>query len=310
MQNLLQQFNLGNLVTPPEQITLGCSHQLYKVTTDQGVFAVKQLDRAVVNFLGGIEQYYYRDNLLMELEQQGVPAVASIGQDSDIFVYPWIDGKLISLDKVTELQAYQVGKVLAKIHQVNIGHHQLNKAPWQFLPISQASWSQLLQDQSLVYLAEGYEEIYRAGLAELDQLKIAMSISHGDLNYLNIIWLSDHEVRVIDWESLGLAYPYSELWSMALCWSGFITGHYSDLLFQAVMQGYEEVIKVPVIITATDKKVALGYWLIWLKFCLYRSQQLLPCSLELGKVYEGYAKKTWNILQRVYAEIDSKTCQR
>jgi Ser/Thr protein kinase RdoA (MazF antagonist) len=300
MQNLLNQFNLGNLIASPEKITLGCSHELYHVTTDHGEYAVKVLAPSTVNFLGGIKQYHHRDELLAQLKQRNIPAVATLYRTDTHFIYPWVSGKIIDLKQISIEHAQTIGKLLATIHQLYLPEHQLTDSPWQFLPPMQESWQDLWKDKPLADLSEQYENKYRAALEKLTDIKV---LGHGDLNHLNILWNEENAPQIVDWEAFGLVYPKAELFSIALGWSGFASGHHNPALFQALIAGYEQVLQQPVIFTQVDKDSSLGYWLIWLKFCLYRANQILPTSLEQQQKYVELAKKTMGILKMMVSYL-------
>ena len=48
IERLIQENNLGNEIKNIDKVTGGLSHRMYKVETDKGIYAVKELNTGVM----------------------------------------------------------------------------------------------------------------------------------------------------------------------------------------------------------------------------------------------------------------------
>jgi thiamine kinase-like enzyme len=64
--------------------------------------------------------------------------------------------------------------------------------------------------------------------------------SHRDLDMKNVIWDSENNPLIIDWESAGLINPLVDLIRLALDWSGEANGKADKNLFIEIFKTYTE----------------------------------------------------------------------
>lgn len=80
-----------------------------------------------------------------------------------------------------------------------------------------------------------YEKQVNAAMAVLSGNIV---ISHRDLDPKNVMWSSEGQPVIIDWEAAGWVNPAQELMEVALYWSDFESGHIRKADFCAVIHAY------------------------------------------------------------------------
>lgn len=48
LKQLLRETQIGNNIVNIEKVTGGLSHKMYKITTDKGIYAIKELNQGVM----------------------------------------------------------------------------------------------------------------------------------------------------------------------------------------------------------------------------------------------------------------------
>lgn len=299
-ENVFEQLSLGYIQQPPEVITGGCSHLTYRVETDKDIYAVKVLNPKVLRFLGGIKLFKQRNILLEALINQGYPAVSAIYVDDNMAVYPWVAGQRVELKELHHKHLKQIASLVAKVHQYPIDKPLLF-SPWQFLP--ETDWAALFANVALQKQLKIYETLYRQAWNSLNGNEV---LSHGDLNYTNVLWDKDQPC-VLDWESMGASYANAELISSAMAWSGYVSDEFNVQQYETMLQAYEGASGVDLILTEVDFYASWGYWLIWLVFCQQRVLGVLPCDSNQQAFYQKSVNKTLHLMQRLNAESFHKS---
>lgn len=116
------------------------------------------------------------------------------------------------------------------------------------------------------------------GNEAIHKLPNVLAICHNDMDSKNVMWLKQ-EFKLIDLECLNYNNPYSELFELALCWSGYETCNIDFELFKAFFKAYFEN-------TSLDKNIdwKTMYYsnygrLEWLEFNIKRSL-LIDCDTK------------------------------
>jgi len=232
-----------------------------KITTDKNSFVVKQLksDR--------IQSAIQGERIASAFIKNNIPAITTINsvvdwENKKFLIYPWCEGKLRQSDKNC---GYQIGKLLARMHLINLELPEITNANWQ--AFIEPNWEQLTKQKNLKLLLEYLPELkqwsewYRQGIAEIQDDKV---ISHGDLYPVNVIWQNE-KPAIIDWEDAGWIHPQVELLGVAINWAGIEQGKIDPEIFNRVLQGYRDQGGV-VAINEAVWNAGLGSWLSWLVF--------------------------------------------
>lgn len=231
LSRLCARLGIGTPAEEARPLSGGYLHKMYKVTTDQGWYAVKLLNPAIMRRQDAAANFARAEALETLLEERFLPILPSkvfYGQKMQrldgrfFYVFDFYDGCAICPDAVPPKRARQIGKTLASIHQVK-------KATFGFEPDEmKIDWLSYLSPlekadantaemlfQALSLLKNGETRRNAAIL----RIPPSLAVCHGDLDTKNVLWRGD-DFRVIDLECLNMASPQLELMETALCWSG------------------------------------------------------------------------------------------
>jgi Ser/Thr protein kinase RdoA (MazF antagonist) len=287
LYTLFIELGLGNLTAELTPVTGGLTHKMWHAVTDQGVFAVKQLNptimarpRASSDILGGEE-------IAGSFAKDGISVSAALSFDgqtilkageAEIMLFEWVDGITLEEDDVTIDRCRQIGELFGQMHNCRLSIENLA------LPANQAfdknHWAELLNrarsaecawvgetDAALPYLIR-FSAAYADALPLLQANTVA---SHRDLDIKNTMWKASGHPVIIDWEAGGLVNPMWELLDAALNWCGQTSGQPDKERFQALIAGYQTVQPLNAAMIEPAFAGCLGARMEWLEFNMQRS---------------------------------------
>lgn len=289
-------LNLGSPLSVPSKVLGGLIHHMWRIDTDKGVYAIKQLSKHILLTPQVREQYEITEKIAKEFKRQGMPAITSIEQkngkslidvENDTFIaYPWVEAHALCPSKITRDQANIIAGLLARMHQMHLDVpeilmpvytiesndriQRLNEKSRELnLPFSHALAESL---DMLVRINTQYETI-------IPLLQKNEVMSHGDLDPKNVLWNADHQPFLVDWESARLLNPTQEILNAALDWGGIATGALSWEIFRSMLEAYQ---KAGGVLRMDELEAALiaisGNWINWLLFNIERSISLAGSS--------------------------------
>lgn len=212
---IAERFDLGERPELTGPVARGEVGQVWRLTTAQGAYAVKEPFESLVPAEVD-DDAAYQD--AVRAGGVAMPAVvrtptgevlAGIGS-AQVRVYEWVDlgGRDPWLDPST------VGRLVASIHRVHhIGQNPVD--PWYTDPVGADRWDELVAGLSAAGAAfAGALAERRDELVELEALlewPAALQTCHRDLFADNVLPTPSGSLCVIDWENSGLADPGQEL---------------------------------------------------------------------------------------------------
>ncbi len=229
--------SLGTPLGPPTRVHGGFANRLYRLDTDQGSYAVKEMDVAD-------RRRRYRAEDVFRFERAafaaGIPMPEPVAADHQTLVHRWVDGERVPEEPVAPAYAFAVGEILARLHGLDVAWTpEPAEAPtprdWPDLAARATAtgrpWAAQLTAQVDTFLAIAafVEDCPRPG---------PVVLSHCDIQPWNLL-ARDGRPVLLDWELSGLIDLSGELGSTALALAkgpGF-----DDLrpaVFQAVLDGY------------------------------------------------------------------------
>ncbi|MBU2669089.1 aminoglycoside phosphotransferase family protein [Actinoplanes bogorensis] len=229
--------HLGTPVGPMTRIHGGYANRMYRLDTDRGAFAVKELnlhDRRIP----------YRAGDVFRFERAafaaGIPMPEPIEAGDGILVHRWVDGDKVPEEPVTAGYAYEIGEILARLHRLDVpwrsGEDEEPVArDWAGLAERATAtgqpWAGELTEQvgTFLAIAEFVGTCERPG---------PVVLTHRDIQPWNLLASAGRPV-VLDWELSGLLDLSGELGSTALSLSkgpGF--DDIRPAVFRAVLDGY------------------------------------------------------------------------
>jgi thiamine kinase-like enzyme len=273
IETLLENIDLGDLTTTPEQLTGGFQHQIYKVTTSNGVYAIKEIGAHKNNpeFFKTLEQ---NEKISYEFNLKGINTVRVIiindkvvheVGDKAYIIYPWFEGTPLENTDTSLEYSKQAGSILGKIHkeQIACGNSEI-------MPLAYENIEELenklktkppLLSENLDWLIELNSQYIESKLL----LNKDLVFSHRDMDLKNTM-VKDGVLYVIDWEDAGCINPTEELINTALSWSGLHNKEVKEDLFREFIKSYKSESNLRIENIDEGFMVCLSYWVNWVKF--------------------------------------------
>ncbi|MHB1629735.1 MAG: phosphotransferase [Bacilli bacterium] len=247
-------IGIGSALRRPELVTGGLLHRIWRVETENGIFAVKVLNQEIMSRPDAKQNFRIAERVAKIANNNGICAVIAktVGNDpwiesngSYVMVFDWVDGRTLRPEECTSEHAMRIGEILFQIHRLNIVIDGLEPPTWSAIP--EDTWKSHIEKvrQSISCWELPWETLLhdvinwcRLFQDAADRLSRRLIISHGDLDSKNVIWNDEQTPYVIDWESAGYVNPTVELIEAALNWSRNQDGTSDKTRFQAVIQSY------------------------------------------------------------------------
>ena len=321
-RRLAQQCGLGQLIAAPQAVEGGLLHRMWRLETNLGCYAVKELNLNIMARPSAIDNYRNSEKIARQAASQGLPAIPALVlghadplvkvDDLHFLIFEWVEGQALP-DTVAPLaQARLIGQLLGRLHILKFEVDGLETAGWQ--AFSTHHWFELVAAQT--HQNAIWADRFRATLPAILEwnaqyeavgpvLRQTTVISHRDLDQKNVLWHDSTTPQIIDWEAAGLTNPALDLVGLALDWSGLRTGQPDRATFEAVIDSYRQfnpTIELP-------GQVALwgvvGGMLNWLSFNVERasgSSAISPAERALSHVQIA---QTLTTLQTLTANIET-----
>lgn len=215
----------------------GFANRMYRLDTDQGSFAVKEL-----NLLD--RRWTYRAEDVFRFERaafaEGIPMPEPISASHHTLVHRWVEGEKMPEAPVTPAYAFEIGEILARIHALdvawtNVSIEDPTSRDWPELAERATAtgqpWAEEFTSQVETFLAIAHfvDTCERPG---------PVVLTHKDIQPWNLLSQEGRPV-VLDWELSGMLDVSSELGSTALSLAkgpGF--DDIQPAIFRSVLDGY------------------------------------------------------------------------
>ncbi len=296
IEKLIKQFHLGNSIIEVSSITGGLSHRMYKVVTDSGIYAVKELNPGIMKREEAYSNFVFSEKVSNLAKENGMPVISAIKLENEVIrqvgsdffmVFPYLEGKLLKSEEITEKHCAIMGEVLAKLHLIDFSNveeetrkqREIQKIDWNsYLVLAKKenkSYVTMLEQNS--HLLDELCEKSNMAILEANQELI---VSHRDLDRKNVMWQNENPF-IIDWEASGYINPLIELIVVAWNWAGGDVGKFEVCKFEMVVKHYQKFVKRK-FDERLDKIVYAGIYdgLQWVKYNLER-------SLCIGNSYQA-----------------------
>ncbi|MCM1049578.1 MAG: aminoglycoside phosphotransferase family protein [Clostridiales bacterium] len=316
--DLVKKCGLGVVDLPIEQVSGGCSHRMYKVKTDCGVYAVKRLNPNIMSRADAHDNFARAEKIEQILEKEDIPIVPAIMVDGKkmqniegnfFYIFRWQEGRIADWNNISSRQCNIAGSILGKIHAIspqNIISLKNTISPQnaasQKSEVSRINWREyvsraneersgiapvLSDNENLLIYAEQELNKARAALPDI------MCMSDADLDPKNIMW-ENGKPWVIDLECLDYENPVDNALQLALQWSGIVTCDIDIEKMLAFFDGYLKAYDNG--FRAYSKVYGLAYtWVEWLEYNIKRA--LGECIDEEEKLLG--VSETKNTINRI-----------
>ena len=300
---MVKELNLGMLISKPLRVTGGLTHKMYKIETNKDNYVVKLLNPNIMKRPTALGNFEKADKFEELFKENNIEAIYSLEFNNQklqlldgqyFYVYNWFDGKALKDNEITKIHCEKIGKQLAEIHNVTLKKENLKE------DIKSIDWKYYID-----LAKEKSSPIYEMIFDKLDLLNNSMNkgnevvnklpnytaVCHNDLDSKNVLWIGD-EFKIIDLECLGYSNPYLELFTLALCWSGYESCNINFELLKSFVDSYFENSKLSRSINWEVLYYANNGRLEWLEYNIKRALMLETDSEEEQQLGINEVKET------------------
>ncbi len=302
-EKLTSNFGLGKIINKPSRVSGGLTHKMYKITTDKSKNIIKLLNPNIMKRPSALGNFENADKYEEILKANNIDAIYSLKfngkklqiQDNQYFyVYDWYDGKSLKDCEIKKGNCEKIGRVLSEIHNITLKEdtwrEKTKNINWQY-------YIDLAKDKKSPIYDMLFDKIdilndsMNKGNEVVDKLPNYIAVCHNDLDSKNVLWLNDN-FKIIDLECLGYSNPYLELFTLALCWSGYESYNVNFELFKVFINSYFENSKLSKNVNWEALYYANNGRLEWLEYNIKRSLMLETDSLEEQQLGISEVKET------------------
>ena len=255
IEKLIQENNLGEKIKSIDKVTGGLSHRMYKVETDRGIYAIKELNNGVMKREKAYSNFVFSEKVTDIAIENGISAIGALKFNNDIMVkiddsyfmvFEWLEGKILKAEEITNKHCEIIGKLLAEIHNVDFSKIQDNER--KIVDTNSFEWNgyvPIAEEQNKPYIQELKKnidllyELNKKSVEALEYAKNNLVISHTDLDRKNVMW-QDDKPFIIDWEASGYINPTIELIQVAWYWAGGDIENIDYNKFKKVINSYKQ----------------------------------------------------------------------
>ena len=253
---ICHHFNLGAPIQVPTRVHGGLLHIMWRLDTDKGSYAVKQLSKDInLKNEQVIKNYELSEKIASRFVVQGIPGICAIAQSgkylfmidgTGFLIYPWVDAKALDQHAVSEHHAVKIAVILATMHCLDLDEPEITQP--EFYTHTTKNILDLFDKAEnfgcpfVVDLRKNQKNILAANESyqkAIPILKTQIIVSHGDLDQKNVLWDIDNNPILIDWESACKINPTYDIINTAFYWSG-ITSDFDKNLFFKMIGAYQK----------------------------------------------------------------------
>ncbi|MBQ8149142.1 MAG: phosphotransferase [Clostridia bacterium] len=285
---LAQNCLLGQLTVDPQPVSGGYMHQMYRLDTTGGRYAVKLLNPEVMSRPTAMDNYRRAEALEAVLEQNGlsiVPALAFGGRKMQCidgrycYVFTWVEHTALGWREIEPAHCAVMGDLLARMHSLPI---PTGKGAPQFDPVQPEAmtidWAALARKAETTCpeiapalleqlpVLEAAQTVYNRAVEALPPL---CSICNADMDCKNVLWKNSQPL-VIDLECLETGNPVNDLIQLSLSWAGGAVCRIDYGCLRTFLSAYRQRKELPPV----DWRCVTGLgfsWLDWLSYSLRRA---------------------------------------
>lgn len=258
LEKLVRKFDLGSKIIKATQIHGGLSNRMYRVETDKAEYAIKKLNKTLMQNKTEFERITFAEKVSKIAEENGVFVERALEFEDKIIheidedyymIFNWNYGSHLQPEDVTDEICNTIGELLAKIHNLDFSKIEAEKSKeTETRIIDWQHYANVAKNQNKYYykdLVENIEILYEINKKTNEALEYAKNnliISHRDLIKKNIMW-NNNIPTVIDWESSGYVNPTVELVQVCWNWGNGDVGKFEFEKFGIIVNSYLQHVK-------------------------------------------------------------------
>lgn len=320
---LCAHFNLGNPDGDFERIHGGLMHIMWRINTDKGQYAVKQLSQYIdLSNPDIIQNYELTEQIAARFAENDIPSIFAISKSNKCLfisdgigylVYNWVYAQPISREDVIADKALKIANIIARMHNADIKIEGLAEVDYEVKDDEDiknlASQSSLNKAPFALYLEQHIENIIEINGKYRDAIHLLKNhsvICHGDIDQKNVLWTIEEDPLIIDWEAARKLNPTYEIINAALDWSGIST-HLDYSIFQKMLLSYEEaggIIEKDLMRAAICG--VMGNWINWLMYNVNR--YIISTDADQKEMSAQQVTEVLPSILRINSSIDKLLC--
>jgi aminoglycoside phosphotransferase (APT) family kinase protein len=229
--------HLGAPIGPMIRVHGGFANRMYRLDTDRGSYAVKELNLVDRRWTYPVEDVFRFERAAFTA---GIPMPEPISASPYTLVHRWVEGEKVPEAPVPAAYAFEIGEILARIHALDVAWTHMSvedptSRDWAELAARAAATRQPWADELASHI-ETFLAI--AHFVETCERPGPVVLTHGDIQPWNLLAREGRPV-VLDWELSGMLDLSGELGSTALSLAkgpGF--DDIKPAIFRSVLDGY------------------------------------------------------------------------
>ncbi len=294
---LFEQCFPGELVGDMDPVSGGLMHNMYKVRTDKGTYAVKCLNPEIMKRPGVFENYAGAEALEVILEKNGIPIVPALAFDGKkmigsggryFYIFRWQEGHITDPDHISKEQCYKAGEILGRIHAIDPQHAESSKPEFSSIDFRGCLEKAREKESSISAVLKENLDLLNYAQDKLNEARSRLpalcAISNDDMDPKNILW-NNGEAFVIDLECLDYSNPVASCLDLSLQWAGTVNGRFRKENLAAFYDGYLGAYDNG--FRSYHELYGIAYtWLEWLEYNLKRAlgtEGAAEEEIKLGK---------------------------
>lgn len=302
--DVINIYNLGNLIDSPIQNKIGITNKIYELNTSSGKYILKILSKK------DIDNIELSEELANYAYNSGINALTAIKLNNkyintingeNVILYPYYEGKVLLTKELTLEHIKVLANSLAKLHSLKIIDNYTNT---KYIKNDYKKLYELSLDndnecfnlfkENIDKLLKIYDEVYDS----YSKLSNQLSYVHRDFNRKNVLW-KDNEFRIIDWETSTIDNPsidfFNSIW--------FLSNDFEEEKSKVFIKEYFSIMKLN-----DDYNIGVKAALIeecnWLYFSLNRALRLITNNGYEIKLGEDSIESSIKEIINYYDKID------
>jgi len=316
IEKFCEKYNLGKVLNITK-LSGGLMHKMFKVETTKGAYCIKVLNPEVMSRESAYNNFVVSESVSNLAKKNGISVSSALDVDGNYLtklddmyymVFDYVDGKTLKDDEITDDHCKKIGHILANIHSLN--YQEIGIQPnvveykrlydWESY-VNNPNFSKMSYKNIFLNNYKKYNSMLKRANERFNESNINQTICHLDMDPKNVMWNNDNPI-VIDWECAGVANPERELLEDALCWSGFLSNHFSEEKFITIFKEYSKYRNIEDIEWYSVICGNLVGRFGWLKYNLERSLGIISKDKEEMLLAENEVIKTIDEINR-YLEL-------
>ncbi|HRD68969.1 MAG TPA: phosphotransferase [Legionella sp.] len=295
LQNITQNYNVNFNAQQITQLAGGDVNNTYLLQSDMGQYVIKKilLEQYVDDYQTTIDEVtqslLFIEEITRKQQSLGNVITAIAGNSGTVLhtdgiayiLYPFFQGEILENNKITLPMIKQISQRLERLH-----HHKFsydNKMSQQkfnrFINVGRSILDSpiLSRLDNIKYLIPKLKPIInfitenKASLSESIKLCTPESVCHNDLKPKNVLWASEDNFAIIDWEAAADFDHRTDYLDTLISWSNELDNNRFILIHEKI-QAFQEHYFIPKNELNYAMDLVILKWYFWLFFCISRAK--------------------------------------